>query len=205
LGVVYIKMERYRDAIEQFKTSLLIAPSVPGHSNLGTAYYYAGLYDDAVEEYRKTTQDGGANYRSWGNLADACRWAGREDEAAADYKTAINLLKMDTQMNPALQHATLAMYYVSMRHQGLLSIDDREQARKEIAAAAKDAERPGSPQAEIAFRQVVVYAQTGDLGQAFDALARLKKIAPASLREIEKTPVLKEFRQDRRYSRVLSN
>jgi eukaryotic-like serine/threonine-protein kinase len=206
LGAVYFRLELYRDAIEHLKTSLLIAPSADGHSNLGTAYYYAGLYDDAVEEYRKAAEGAVTNYSCWGDLADACRWAGRENEAALNYDKAIKLLRADTHVNPALQHATLAMYYVSIRRHGMLTAEDREQARKEIEIGARlESQLPDSPQAEIDFRKVLVYAQTGDLDQAFDALAKLLKIAPAKLQEIEKTPALKEFRKDQRFSSIVGS
>ncbi|HEY6347298.1 MAG TPA: protein kinase [Bryobacteraceae bacterium] len=203
LGAVYFRMEQYRDAIEHFKTSLFISPSVNGHSNLGTVYYYAGLYDDAAEEYRKAAEGASSNYMYWGNLADADRWAGREDEAAVNYDKAIKLLKADPHVNPALQHATLGMYYVSMRHHGALAAEDREQARKEIEIAARlEPQQPDSPHAEIGFLKVLVYAQTGDLDQAFEALAQLQKTAPAQLHDIEKAPALKEFRKDGRFSRI---
>jgi eukaryotic-like serine/threonine-protein kinase len=203
LGAVYFRMEHYRDAIEHFKTSLLISPSVNGHSNLGTVYYYAGRYDDAVEEYRKAAEGASSNYMYWGNLADADRWAGREDEAAVNYDKAIKLLKADPHVNPALQHATLGMYYVSVRHHGALAAEDREQARKEIEIAARlEPQQPDLTHAEIGFLKVLVYAQTGDLDQAFEALALLQKTAPAQLHDIEKAPALKEFRKDRRFSLI---
>jgi tetratricopeptide (TPR) repeat protein len=203
LGAVYTRMGLYRDAVEHYRTSLFIVSSVNGHSNLGTAYYYAGMYDDAVEEYRNAAEAASSNYMYWGNLADAYRWAGKEDEAALNYEKAIKLLKADPHVNPALQHATLAMYYVSMRHHGALAVEDREQARREIEIAARlESQQPDSPHAEIGFRKVLVYAQTGDLDQAFDALAQLRKTAPTKLRDIEKAPALKEFRKDQRFSRI---
>jgi eukaryotic-like serine/threonine-protein kinase len=203
LGAVYFRMERYRDAIEHFNKSLLIAPSVNGYSNLGTVYYYAGLYDDAAEEYRKAAEGARSNYEYWGSFADACRWAGREDEAAVNYRKAIDLLKADPHVNPALQHATLAMYHVSIRHRGALAAEDRQQARKEIEMAARlESQQPDAPHAEIGFLKVLVYAQTGDLDQAFEALAQLQKTASAELHDIERTPALKEFRKDRRFGRI---
>jgi eukaryotic-like serine/threonine-protein kinase len=203
LAAVYFKLEHYRDAIEHLKTSLSIAPSPNGHNNLGTVYYYTGLYDEAAAEFRNAAEGASSNYMYWGNLADAHRWAGREDEAAVNYRKAIDLLKADPHVNPALQHATLAMYHASTRHHGALAAEDREQARKEIETAAKlESHEPDPPHAEIGFRKVLVYAQTGDLDQAFDALAKLLQTAPAKLQEIEKSPALKEFRKDRRFSRV---
>ena len=206
LGVVYLVMERYQDAIEQFQKSLFIAPSVSGHSNLGTAYYYAGHYEEAAEEYKRATERPGVSYRYWGNLADAYRWAGHEEEAATTYKKAIELLRSETRGDPALKHATLAMYYVSIRHNAMLSAQDREQALREIRdARAPDARRPDTPEPDILFREVLVYAQLGELRQAFDALDKLQKTAPVKLREVKMSPALKEFRIDPRFSQLIGN
>ncbi|MBV8845271.1 MAG: protein kinase [Bryobacterales bacterium] len=200
LGAVYLKMERYNDAIQEFKKSISIAPSVLGYGNLGTAYYYAGYYDDAVEAYRKTIEQSGENFKNWGNLADAYRWAGHEDEASGSYRKAIELLKKDNQIDTALRHATLAMYYVSIRHNGSLTSQDRQAAEAEIAAARLPASPPQSSiESAILFREVIVYAQLEKLDKAFPALEKLRDTAPATLDELKKTPALRQFRKDPRF------
>jgi tetratricopeptide (TPR) repeat protein len=199
LGGVYLKMERYADAIEQFKRSILIAPSVAAHSNLGTAYYYAGHYAEAVEEYRYATERPGASFEYWGNLADAYRWAGRETEAQASYEKAIGLLKSDAGVRGALRHAILAMYSISVRHNGVLLPRNAEEARKEIVAARMEPAANQAVEPRVEFNEVLVYAQLGELDRAFEALGKLARTAPAMLREIARTPALRELRKDPRY------
>jgi serine/threonine-protein kinase len=206
LGAVYFAMERYQDAVEQFQKSLFIAPSVSGHSNLGTAYYYAGHYEEAAEEYRKATEQPGVSYKYWGNLADAYRWAGHEEQAASTYRKAIDLLRQETRIDPALKNATLAMYHVSIRHNAMLFTEDRNEALKEIREArAPEAHRTDTPEPDVLFREVVVYAQLGISGQAFEALEKIQNTAPVKLREIQRSPALKDFRMDPRFSQITGN
>ena len=98
------------------------------------------------------------------------------------------------------------MYYVSIRHDATLSETDRSEALKEIREArTPDAQRPNTPEADILFREVVVYAQLGDLRKAFEVLERLQETAPAEVGDLKKSPALREFRMDPRFSQITGN
>jgi TolB-like protein/Tfp pilus assembly protein PilF/DNA-binding winged helix-turn-helix (wHTH) protein len=75
-----------------YQTSLRLEPSVEGHSNLATTYFYLGQFADAVEAFERAIALGGHDQAIWGNLGDAL-WQvpARRDDAIEAYRKAIEL------------------------------------------------------------------------------------------------------------------
>lgn len=113
LGAAQMMQGEFREAARTFNKSLDIEPSRSGHANLGTAYYYLGLFEDALFEYEQAEAMASADPLVVGNLADAL-WMipGRHAEAATVYGRAATLAEEALQVNPtdAVMWAQLAYF-----------------------------------------------------------------------------------------------
>ena len=83
-----------------YKRAIAIEPSASALSNLGTLNYFAGRYDQAVEDYRRATAIAARDQEIWGNLGDAYWQLGQHDEALAAYRQAIELATRDLEKQP---------------------------------------------------------------------------------------------------------
>lgn len=113
LGVVYQRMEKWDESIANFQKALQIQPFALTYSNLGTAYFFLKRYDDAVKMFEKAVAMNPNEQLMMGNLADAYRWSGQKQQAAATYDKAIALAYKDLAVNPrdARIMGFLALYY----------------------------------------------------------------------------------------------
>jgi eukaryotic-like serine/threonine-protein kinase len=84
---------RYDRAAELLQQALEIRPDAPTYSNLGTLYFFQGLYRHALTAYQRAIELGANDYVIWGNLADAYRQApGHEADAQRAYTRALQLI-----------------------------------------------------------------------------------------------------------------
>lgn len=83
-----------------YKRAIAIEPSASALSNLGTLNYFAGRYDQAVEDYRRATAIATRDQEIWGNLGDAYWQLGQHDEALAAYRKAVELATRDLEKQP---------------------------------------------------------------------------------------------------------
>src|SRR5436190_22371336 len=81
LGGALLRLRNGPDAVKACERSLSIQESPESHTNLGTALYYAGRYEEASAQYRLATvlDPRGAVY--WKNLGDAETMLYRAPEA----------------------------------------------------------------------------------------------------------------------------
>ena len=103
-----------------FLESLAIQPTAQCYSNLGTAYYYAQRYEDALLAYRSAVAFGSPTDELWRNLAEAYRWSpGYEDSARVAYHRAIRIGERDLVSDPADPSllANLASYHSLLGHE----------------------------------------------------------------------------------------
>jgi tetratricopeptide (TPR) repeat protein len=120
LGAIYLYQGHYPDAIPLFQRSVDIYPNLEGYSNLATAYYLQGNFEEAAQAQEKAVEVGGNDalaYVGWGNLADDYYWApGRRDRAPATYQKAIALARERLSVNPRDADATslLASFYAML-------------------------------------------------------------------------------------------
>jgi tetratricopeptide (TPR) repeat protein len=85
-------------------------------SNLGTALYYAGRFEEALVRYQSAIDIDPVDHRLWGNLGDNLRLLpGRMDEAKNAYLEAISLAEAVIEVNPddAYTLSRLAVYYAA--------------------------------------------------------------------------------------------
>jgi len=75
LGAVYYYLNRPEEALQAFNRSVEIEPNYGVYSNLGTLYYYDGEYQEAAEMYSKALELNDTDYRVWGFLSSAYKYA----------------------------------------------------------------------------------------------------------------------------------
>ena len=105
-------ISRFEEAVGFFERSLEIAESASTRSNLGTAHYYLGRYEESVEHYRRAIElqpDHGVHRA---NLGDALFKLDRNDAARSAYREAADLAlaqSLREPLNPDVQ-SDLALY-----------------------------------------------------------------------------------------------
>ncbi len=113
LAAVYIRQGRWSDAIPALQKTLELQPDGADYSNLGTAYFFLKRYDEAVQMFEKAVEMSPKDEQLMGNLADAYRVSGHNQQAVAAYDKAIGLAYQQLQVNPrsASVMGDLALYY----------------------------------------------------------------------------------------------
>jgi serine/threonine-protein kinase len=101
LGGAYLLEGDYAKGIEALKRSIAIRPTFLAWSNLGTAYYYLGRFEDSAGGFEEALKLDQSNYLPWGNLGDADFWVpGRKARAIQAYQKAIELGEASLKVNP---------------------------------------------------------------------------------------------------------
>jgi tetratricopeptide (TPR) repeat protein len=186
-------MQMPERAADMFNGALRIEDNATGRSNLGTAYFFQGKYDLAIENYRAAAQKEPKNSVHWGNLGDALQAAGRKKGAVDAYRLAAVAAKADVKARPEAPHAheQLALYC----------------ARSGDAACAFEqaaiADRLQPRNTEILFTNAVVRVIFGRVEEGFDWLERGVKIG-LSKAEIQNEPAFAPFRESPRYRQILA-
>lgn len=92
LGIVYLEMKRYDDAIEQFTIAaenILYETPEFAYTNLGWAYYKKNEFVKAKEHYQKSINIESRHTLAYYNLALMYSELKKYDEAVSEYKKAI--------------------------------------------------------------------------------------------------------------------
>lgn len=163
LGSSLNESGRIGEAIPVLKRALQLKPTDIGYSNLGTAYFRAGRYPEALAAYRSALDLTGNNYIVWGNLASVSfRMNGLDDQAKQSFARAIELAESSRKDNPRdpLVHRGLAEYYALTGNHPL--------ARQRIETAL--ALSPKAPEIQAGAAEVYEL-----LGERQKALAYLKQ------------------------------
>jgi serine/threonine protein kinase/tetratricopeptide (TPR) repeat protein len=102
IGSVYLRQGKWSESIPQFQKALTLAPDADTYSNLGTAFFFLGRYDEAAKMYEKALQmSGSPDEVSWGNLGNVYRGLGQTDKARSAYKKAIAYATMSSDAQSA--------------------------------------------------------------------------------------------------------
>ncbi|HJQ38971.1 MAG TPA: protein kinase [Thermoanaerobaculia bacterium] len=183
----------YAGAARAIQQSLEIEPDVAAYSNLGTLYFFQGLYPQSVTAFEKAVQLGANNHVVWANLGDAYRWTpGNQAKAREAFAAALNLLDDQIRQHPddATLQSRRALYLAKQGNaRGGLSAADALMARKEA-----------DPQ--NLYRLALAFELSGARGKSLDALARAIRNG-YSTEEIKTDPELASLRRDMQFQRMM--
>jgi serine/threonine-protein kinase len=191
LAGVLIADGRLPEASKLLQRAIRAAPTPTLYGNLGTVYFYQGLYPAAADAYEKGLRLGPQRHGLWGNLGDAWRQIPhRRHEAPEAFRQAIRLLAPDVEREPqnARLRSQLALY--------LAKAGEKDAARREIA-------RVETTEGRSLFRLAIASEVLGDREQALGFLQKaFGQGFPPS--EAGREPELLELRSDMRYQRLLT-
>src|SRR5208283_1682873 len=94
LGITYIKMRQWKDAIEPLKKALAnVLYKTPGKGfyYLGMAYYRIGQFDNAIDAFKDSIKRSPSSPQAYFGLSLAYNKSGRYGDAAAIIERAITI------------------------------------------------------------------------------------------------------------------
>jgi serine/threonine-protein kinase len=192
-GVLLHEGKTY-DALAVLQQGLRVRPHGNLYNNLGTILFSQGRYAEAADAFERALSSAKGRPNDslkWANLADALRWVpGREEDAKAAYRRALELMKLDPADSDATAASRAAVYAARLG-------DAR--VSQWIATALRAA--PKAP--EVRFRVALAYAALGRGDDALEELGAAVALGyPAHL--IESEPDFHSLRRDRRYHQIMS-
>jgi serine/threonine protein kinase/Flp pilus assembly protein TadD len=194
LGAAYYAVQRLDEATDTFQRALAIKPDPAVYSNLGTLFFYRGLYDQSVVAFEQGVKLRPNDFRMWANLADAYRFIpGRKDKANDAYARALQLL--DEQRRSAPDNIDLATRRVIM-------LAKRQDCAESLTAS--NALPAGRATPTEQYRVAVAREVCADRDEA---LALMKKAIDAGypLEQVNQDPELEGLRSDVRFHYFLAN
>ena len=192
-GVLHMRGD-YAGAARLLQQSLEIEPEAITYTNLGTLYFFQGLYPQSVTAFEKAVQLGANRHVSWSNLGDGYRWTpGNRAKAHDAFTTAVRLVEDELRANPddpELQ-ARKALYLAKQGDaRGALAAADALMTRKEL-----------DPQS--LYDLALAYEFAGARPKSLDALARAIRNGYPT-KDVKSNPELVSLRRDVRYQRLMA-
>jgi serine/threonine-protein kinase len=162
LGVAYVFLGNQAAAITALEESLKLRPTAGAYANLGTAYYQSRRFAEAATNYRQAIKSSERDPDLWGNLADALHYDGQRAKATDAYRTQLELLNQQLQVNPqdAERQGDVASCYAML--------GDRENAIVHLSRSLE----LGHSNKELLFNAAVVYNDLGETGVALEWLQK---------------------------------
>jgi tetratricopeptide (TPR) repeat protein len=192
LGAVLLREGQADKAVEVLLRSLQIEEIGAARSNLGTAYYQLARYDEAAQAYRRAMVLEPDVATHCGNLGDALRMLGKNEEAQAAYAEAVRRAHARARITP-LKPASLISLALWCARAGDASCA-LEEAQQAAAMQPKNI--------DILFRNAVVRCVLGHDGEALDWLQKAVAVGLGKA-EIENDPDLARLRSLPRFQRIL--
>ncbi len=191
LGALLLHTQRFAEAIPAFERAIAIDDRPAARSNLGTAYYFAGRYEDAVAQYRAAAKLEPEAAVHLGNLGDALLVLGRSSEAREAYREAAALARRSAARDPSGVGAK--------RQEALYSAKAGDAAGALEAAAATMQAAPDDKDA--LFVNAVVRRLLGRDQESLDWLERAVKFG-VSRAQIDAEPAFAGLKDDPRFVRI---
>jgi serine/threonine-protein kinase len=188
LAAMHLRLGRLADAAALLERSLALNRTAQAYSNLGTTYYFQKRYPDAAEMFLKAVELNPTDDRTWGNYADASRYApGKTEEAVRAYREAAGHAQKLLAVNPrdAELRSRLAMYEVFA--------GEKKAALRDIDEALRGGREDGL----VLFRSALVFEESGLRDRALHSIRGA--LARGHSEEIDKAPPLAALRRDPRY------
>jgi serine/threonine protein kinase/tetratricopeptide (TPR) repeat protein len=172
LGTVQQSAGKLPEAIVSYEQANRIRPAASTYSNLGTVLFWQGEYSKAADAYQQAVKLAPNQPDLHANLGDALTKLGRQDDAVASYRRAIDEVKKLLAINDkdALNLALLGMYQAKVGN------------RVAADAAIQQAVALSPDDGDVLYNRVIVHALGGQLDQACSVLA--KALAGGASQEI---------------------
>jgi TolB-like protein/Tfp pilus assembly protein PilF len=126
MGQVLMLAGRHEEAIRHSEQALRLDPIAPGlyYRNLGSAYFYAGRYEEAVAAHKKSLNRAPNDILTHLALTTAYSWAGRLEEARAQAAEVLRIkpnfsVEERAKMGLYKNQADLERYLEGLRKAGL--------------------------------------------------------------------------------------
>ncbi len=192
IGAAYFQQGKYAECIPYLQKAMQINPDAAVYSDLGTAYFFLKRYAEAVPMFEKAAELNPRNATMMGNLADAYRWSGQPEKAAAAYQKAIHLAYQELEVNPHNSAVldTLALYHAK-RGDSVAALRFIREARKID---------PNS--VEFVYDEAIVQALAGNPHEALKALREALQRG-VSEQQAQADPELKSIQNLPEFSRLM--
>ncbi len=191
VGAAYYRLGNWSASVTALQKAIALDPSPFYHAQLGTAYFFMGRYADAAGMFEIAVQKSPASAAYQMDLADAYRWAGQPDKAAAGYDRAIAQALKDLDVNPrnAESLGILAVSYAKKR-------DDSK-----ASTFIHQARQIDSKDTDLMYKEATIHALAG---RTPDAIAVLKQALENGYNreEARSDPELKDLRQSPEFARM---
>jgi tetratricopeptide (TPR) repeat protein/TolB-like protein len=193
LGGAYFLEGDYGKGIEALKRSIALRPTYGAMSNLATAYYYLGRFDDSARSYEEALKLDQSDWMTWGNLGDADYWVPRQRARSAQaYRKGIELGEGMLKVNPrnALVLGSLGWYYAR--------VGNRSKAFADVNRALELS--PKDPQVQL--NMALVNVQFGRTDAALDSIEKALRggLTPKMVRD---DPSFSNLRSNPRFQRLV--
>ncbi len=193
LAGALIATNRLPEATEILKRALTVHPDATLFGNLGTVYFYQGLYPAAADAYQKALgfPDAANRHDMWGNLGDAWRQIPhRRNEGQEAFRNASRLIEPYVARDPknAKLRSQWALY--------LAKAGQRAEALREVAKVE-------TAEGRTLFRLAIASELAGDRERALDLLEQALQRS-FSIEEVSREPDLLDLRSDTRFQRFLA-
>ena len=191
LGAALDDLGREAEAEKALLTSLKLHETPRALNSMGVVRAYQNKDEEAVSYFRRAVAMDPAEYVYLENLADAERRLGRQHEADAAYRKAMDIALSALEQDPRKGYDRGFVAYTSAR------LGDRKRAENEIAQALQ----MSRGETKVIRNAVLTYEA---LGQRDRAIQLLNGAKPELLREIARNPDLSDFRNDSRFKELVA-
>jgi serine/threonine protein kinase/tetratricopeptide (TPR) repeat protein len=192
LGAVMSDLGRDAEAEQALMASLRIKESAGAFNSMGAIRAYQKRDAEAVEFYRRAIALNARDFIYLLNLGDSYRRLGRAADAAAAYRSGMDLALVELKQNPRRGYTRAFAGYFAAR------LGDRARAQDEIAQALQFSPGDG----KVIRRAVLTFQALGLTGRALDVLANA---TPELLQELGRHPDLAEFQRNPRFVQLTGN
>lgn len=194
LAGALFRLDRLEESVEMYRRSIQIEPTSRTYRSLGTALYWMGRYDQALEALRICVALAPRDPDMWGTLANAYRWTpGYESQAPEALDRAIALMRrrFERTAGSAKEWADLASLYAN---RGL---------NREAAEAIEHAARLPSFDLNCMAIAGSVFHSLGRRDDALRWIGQAIDLGYGVVR-LKRDPVLKDLQDDPEFKRILA-
>ncbi|MBZ5723418.1 MAG: protein kinase [Acidobacteriia bacterium] len=190
-GAVYYRLGQWSACIPAFQRAIALDPRPRYYSQVGVTYFFLGRYAEASAMFETAVAKNPNDAAFRVDLADAYRWSGQRDKAAATYHQAIALASASLQVNPRNVEAlgTLAICYAKN--------GDASRALVFI----RQARQIDNKDNDLMYKEATVHALAKRTSEAAASL-REALLNGYSLKEAESDPELKALRETKEFEKL---